>query len=55
MTSHVQSLSFSGPNLNSVTSSLTLMSEYSIRPGGSLKLKGGVAEGGIVKKWVIHS
>ncbi|KAF8167634.1 hypothetical protein B0H34DRAFT_854542 [Crassisporium funariophilum] len=26
------------------------MSEYSIRPGGSLKLKGGVAEGGIVKK-----
>ena len=31
------------------------MSEYSICPGGSLKLKGGVAEGGIVKKWVIHS
>ncbi|KAF8807827.1 DUF1754-domain-containing protein [Phlegmacium glaucopus] len=26
------------------------MSEYSTRPGGSLKLKGGVAEGGIVKK-----
>nr|AKF12273.1 hypothetical protein [Collybia nuda] len=26
------------------------MSEYEIRPGGSLKLKGGVAEGGIVKK-----
>ncbi|KAJ2914272.1 hypothetical protein MD484_g6149, partial [Candolleomyces efflorescens] len=26
------------------------MSEYDIRPGGSLKLKGGVAEGGIVKK-----
>ncbi|RDB29069.1 Protein FAM32A [Hypsizygus marmoreus] len=29
---------------------LTVMSEYEIRPGGSLKLKGGVAEGGIVKK-----
>ena len=26
------------------------MSEYDIRPGGSLKLKGGVVEGGIVKK-----
>ncbi|KAF9459831.1 hypothetical protein BDZ94DRAFT_1224188 [Collybia nuda] len=26
------------------------MSEYELRPGGSLKLKGGVAEGGIVKK-----
>ncbi|GLB35904.1 putative eukaryotic family of unknown function (DUF1754) [Lyophyllum shimeji] len=26
------------------------MSDYDIRPGGSLKLKGGVAEGGIVKK-----
>ena len=26
------------------------MSEYDIRPGGSLKLKGGVTEGGIVKK-----
>jgi protein FAM32A len=26
------------------------MSEYDIRPGGSLKLKGGVADGGIVKK-----
>ncbi|RXW24038.1 hypothetical protein EST38_g1848 [Candolleomyces aberdarensis] len=26
------------------------MSEYDIRPGGSLKLKGGVAEGGVVKK-----
>ncbi|KAG6817981.1 hypothetical protein H0H87_012449 [Tephrocybe sp. NHM501043] len=26
------------------------MSAYDIRPGGSLKLKGGVAEGGIVKK-----
>jgi hypothetical protein len=44
-----------GPDSNSVSSSLSLMSEYSIRPGGSLKLKGGVAEGGIVKKWVIHS
>ena len=31
------------------------MSEYSIRPGGSLRLKGGVAEGGIVKKYVLHS
>ena len=29
---------------------VTHMSEYSIRPGGSLKLKGGVAEGGVVKK-----
>ncbi|KAJ7631143.1 hypothetical protein FB45DRAFT_917627 [Roridomyces roridus] len=26
------------------------MSDYDQRPGGSLKLKGGVAEGGIVKK-----
>ena len=26
------------------------MSDYDVRPGGSLKLKGGVAEGGIVKK-----
>ncbi|KAH6916978.1 hypothetical protein BKA70DRAFT_1251071, partial [Coprinopsis sp. MPI-PUGE-AT-0042] len=26
------------------------MGDYDIRPGGSLKLKGGVAEGGIVKK-----
>ncbi|KAF8078882.1 hypothetical protein FPV67DRAFT_1466747 [Lyophyllum atratum] len=26
------------------------MSDYDIRPGGSLKLKGGVVEGGIVKK-----
>ncbi|KAL4241836.1 Protein FAM32A [Abortiporus biennis] len=26
------------------------MSEYDFRPGGSLKLKGGVADGGIVKK-----
>ncbi|KAF4623341.1 hypothetical protein D9613_002222 [Agrocybe pediades] len=26
------------------------MSDYDFRPGGSLKLKGGVAEGGIVKK-----
>ena len=49
------SLSFSsGPDLNSVTSSLSPMSEYSIRPGGSLKLKGGVADGGIVKRWVIR-
>jgi hypothetical protein len=39
-----------GTNLNSVNSTLSLMSEYSFRPGGSLKLKGGVAEGGIVKK-----
>lgn len=28
------------------------MSEYDIRPGGSLKLKGGVIEGGVVKKYV---
>lgn len=27
-----------------------LMSDYELRPGGSLKLKGGVAEGGIKKK-----
>nr|BAH22603.1 hypothetical protein UP10 [Pholiota nameko] len=26
------------------------MSDYDVRPGGSLKLKGGVAEGGVVKK-----
>ncbi|KAF5352661.1 hypothetical protein D9756_005978 [Leucocoprinus leucothites] len=26
------------------------MSDYDLRPGGSLKLKGGVADGGIVKK-----
>ncbi|KAL0951535.1 hypothetical protein HGRIS_008219 [Hohenbuehelia grisea] len=26
------------------------MSDYDFRPGGSLKLKGGVAEGGVVKK-----
>lgn len=26
------------------------MSDYDFRPGGTLKLKGGVAEGGIVKK-----
>jgi protein FAM32A len=30
------------------------MSDYDFRPGGSLKLKGGVAEGGIVKKWVVY-
>ena len=30
------------------------MSEYDIRPGGSLKLKGGVIEGGIVKKWALN-
>ena len=28
------------------------MADYGFRPGGSLKLKGGVAEGGIVKKYV---
>lgn len=28
------------------------MSEYDVRPGGSLKLKGGVIDGGIVKKYV---
>lgn len=26
------------------------MSDYDFRPGGSLKLKGGIADGGIVKK-----
>jgi hypothetical protein len=26
------------------------MADYDFRPGGSLKFKGGVAEGGIVKK-----
>ena len=31
--------------------SLTTMSEYDFRPGGSLKLKR-TAEGGVVKKWV---
>lgn len=31
------------------------MSDYDFRPGGSLKIKGGVAEGGIVKKWVSQS
>ncbi|EIN13975.1 DUF1754-domain-containing protein [Punctularia strigosozonata HHB-11173 SS5] len=31
------------------------MSDYDFRPGGSLKLKGGVTEGGIVKKWKSHS
>ncbi|OBZ79454.1 hypothetical protein A0H81_01205 [Grifola frondosa] len=30
------------------------MSDYDFRPGGSLKLKGGVAEGGIVKKKKSH-
>jgi hypothetical protein len=29
------------------------MSDYDFRPGGSLKLKGGVSDGGVVKKWVI--
>ena len=29
------------------------MSEYDIIPGGSLKLKGGVTDGGIVKKYVL--
>ena len=28
----------------------TPMSDYDIRPGGSLKLKGGVTEGGVVKR-----
>ena len=28
------------------------MADYDYRPGGSLKLKGGVADGGIVKKYV---
>lgn len=28
----------------------TTMSDYDLRPGGSLKLKGTVADGGIVKK-----
>jgi len=29
---------------------LAPMSDYDFRPGGTLKLKGGVVEGGIVKK-----
>lgn len=29
------------------------MSDYDLRPGGSLKLKGGVADGGIVKKYAL--
>jgi protein FAM32A len=28
------------------------MADYDFRPGGSLKLKGGVADGGIVKRCV---
>lgn len=28
------------------------MADYDFRPGGSLKLKGGVADGGIVKRYV---
>ena len=31
------------------------MSDYDFRPGGSLKLKGGVVDGGIVKKYVPFS
>ena len=31
------------------------MSDYDFRPGGSLKLKGGVVEGGIVKKCVPYT
>ena len=42
----------SGGSLPLTTTSST-MSDYDIRPGGSLKLKGGVTEGGIVKKCVI--
>jgi hypothetical protein len=42
MTLHVE-LPFSDTHLH-------FMSDYDLRPGGSLKLKGGVAEGGIVKK-----
>jgi hypothetical protein len=30
------------------------MSDYALATGGSLKLKGGVAEGGIVKKYVVR-
>jgi len=36
-----------GPSFSRQSS---FMSDYDLRPGGSLKLKGGVAEGGIVKK-----
>jgi hypothetical protein len=38
-----------GPAKAEVGLSLTTMSDYDFRPGGSLKLKG-VAEGGVVKK-----
>jgi protein FAM32A len=31
------------------------MSDYDLRPGGSLKLKGAVIEGGIVKKYVFRA
>ena len=31
----------------------TMSSDYDFRPGGSLKLKGGVKDGGIVKKSVL--
>jgi hypothetical protein len=30
------------------------MSDYDVYAGGSLKLKGGVTEGGIVKKYVLQ-
>lgn len=31
------------------------MSDYDLRPGGSLKLKGAVVEGGIVKKYAFFA
>ena len=38
------------PRLDSHLQLCGAMSEYDFRPGGSLKLKGGVSDGGIVKK-----
>jgi hypothetical protein len=36
--------------LTTTVSRAGAMSDYDFRPGGSLKLKGGVVEGGVVKK-----
>ena len=37
-------------DLNDHHAQRAMSSDYDFRPGGSLKLKGGVTEGGIVKK-----
>ena len=37
-------------DLNDHHAQRTMSSDYDFRPGGSLKLKGGVKDGGIVKK-----